>query len=78
MSALVLILDCEHERAETLLRLRALARQPARAPSRGNAQRLQILTLRSVNYKKCLLKVFRRDSRLVLQLIQLRFRHEHF
>jgi hypothetical protein len=27
-------------RAETLLRLRALARQPARAPSRGNAQNL--------------------------------------
>jgi hypothetical protein len=39
-------------RAETRLRLRALARQPARAPSRGDAQRPQILTLRSVNYKQ--------------------------
>jgi hypothetical protein len=28
----------EARRAETLLRLRALARQPARAPSRGNAK----------------------------------------
>jgi hypothetical protein len=31
-------------RAETLLRLRALARQPDRAPSRGNAQTPDILT----------------------------------